>query len=171
MNENVLCVPPKDFKQACERVLNFLHARLGLGLWMVTRTEGEDWIVLTARDYAGYGIEEGDTFSWADSFCSRMVRDEGPRITADSDSVLAYAQAGIHEKFPIRAYVGVPIMDADGELFGTLCAIDPSTQPTRIVEELPLVELLAGLLSGMLSTEMKLNAQLKLNAHLRKPLV
>jgi len=34
-------------------VLAFLHRRLGFDLWMVTRTEGDNWIVLQTEDH-GY---------------------------------------------------------------------------------------------------------------------
>ena len=50
-----------SFEQASERVLDFLHDRLGMGLWMVTRVSGDDWIVLTSEDH-GYSIEAGAVF-------------------------------------------------------------------------------------------------------------
>ena len=68
-----------DFEAAGQRVLAFLHQRFGFGLWMVTRTEGEDWIVLQSEDH-GYGVKPGTVFRWADSFCSEMVKGNGPRI-------------------------------------------------------------------------------------------
>ncbi len=58
-----------DFASASRAVLSYLHRKLGFKLWMVTRTEGEDWIVLDAEDH-GYGVEAGTVFRWADSFCS-----------------------------------------------------------------------------------------------------
>ena len=51
MNEPVFL----NFESAARAVLSFLHRRVGFNLWMVTRTEGEDWIVLQAEDH-GYGV-------------------------------------------------------------------------------------------------------------------
>lgn len=48
-----------DFETAGRAVLAFLHRRLGFDLWMVTRTEGDDWIVLQSEDH-GYGVAPGD---------------------------------------------------------------------------------------------------------------
>ena len=62
-----------NFEQASKAVLAFLHQRLGLSLWMVTRTEGENWIVLSVEDDF-YQVESGAVFKWTDSFCSRMVQ-------------------------------------------------------------------------------------------------
>jgi diguanylate cyclase (GGDEF)-like protein len=126
---------------------------MGFGLWMVTRTEGEDWIVLQTEDHS-YGVAEGTVFRWTDSFCSRMVEGRGPRVAPDSDSVPAYAAAPIGRQVKIGAYVGVPLLRGDGGLFGTLCAIDPLPQPEAITKEQELIELLAALLSTILQAEL-----------------
>lgn len=119
---------------------------------MVTRTEGEDWIVLQAEDH-GYNVTDGTVFRWADSFCSRMVAGLGPRIAPRSNDVPAYASAPIGQQVKIGAYVGVPLRRADGALFGTLCAIDPDIQPESITHEQDLVDLLGDLLSSLLQME------------------
>lgn len=144
-----------DFESASRAVLAFLHQRLGFELWMVTRTEGDDWIVLQAEDH-GYGVKDGDVFLWADSFCSQMVQGLGPCIAPKSDLIPAYAAAPIGKQVNIGAYVGVPISDADGSLFGTLCAIDPNAQSESLRAELPLIELLGQMLSCLLVSELKL---------------
>jgi diguanylate cyclase len=144
-----------DFESTSRAVLSFLHNRLGFELWMVTRTEGDDWIVLQSEDH-GYGVKEGDVFRWADSFCSQMVQGLGPCIAPKSGLIPAYASAPIGKQVNIGAYVGVPISDADGSLFGTLCAIDPKEQPDSLEAELPLIELLGRMLSCLLVAELKL---------------
>lgn len=145
---------PPDFESAGRQVLAYLHRHLGFRLWMLTRTDGEDWIVLQAEDH-GYGVAEGTVFRWADSFCSRMVRNEGPRVAPDSSFVPAYREAPIARQIDIGAYVGVPIHAADGALFGTLCAIDPAPQDQALVDSQDLVELLATLLGTVLSLELR----------------
>jgi len=143
----------QNFETAARSVLSFLHRRLGFDLWMVTRTEGEDWVVLQAEDH-GYNVTDGTVFRWADSFCSRMVVGLGPRIAPRSDDIPAYASAPIGRQVKIGAYVGVPLRGADGDLFGTLCAIDPHAQPESITQEQELIDMLANLLSGLLQTEL-----------------
>lgn len=154
-----------DFESAGQAVLAFLHQRLGFGLWMITRTEEPDWIVLQAEDH-GYGVSAGTVLRWADSFCSEMVKGNGPRIAPDSAAVPAYAAAPIGRQLPISAYIGVPLTKADGGLFGTLCAIDPARQPGDIVREQRLVELLAALLSAILKTELRADETARRNERL-----
>jgi diguanylate cyclase (GGDEF)-like protein len=143
-----------DFKAASTEVLDYLHSQLGFRLWMVTRTESNDWIVLNAKDH-GYNVESGDVFRWTDSFCSRMVQGLGPQIAPRSDNVPAYAAAPIGQQVPIGAYVGVPLTRSGGELFGTLCAIDPEPMPDEIVTKLSLIELMSRLLTTILENELK----------------
>lgn len=148
-------MPLLDFDAASRRVLSHLRSQLALGLWMVTRTNGDDWIVLSALD-EHYGVSAGDVLVWSESLCSRMVRGDGPRVAPSTDDVEAYRNAPLSAQVPIGAYIGVPIMARDGELFGTLCGIDP--RPRSVGDLLPLVELLADLLSSVLGHELAAEA-------------
>lgn len=144
----------KDFHDAAGHVLEFLHDHFGFDLWMVTRVNSDDWIVLEAVDH-GYGVESGQVFSWADSFCSRMVTGAGPRVAGRSSDVPAYVEAEIGRKLSIGSYIGIPLADRDGALFGTLCAIDPAEHPEIGEAELPMLELFGNLLSLLLVREME----------------
>jgi diguanylate cyclase len=145
-----------DFASAAQAVMAFLHQRLGFGLWMVTRVEGDDWIVLQSEDH-GYGIAPGTVFSWAETFCAQMVQGHGPRVAPASAAVSAYAVAPIGQQMAIGAYIGVPLTKPDGTLFGTLCAIDPAQQPQSIKGDQDLIELLAALLSSILQSDLLAN--------------
>lgn len=149
-----------NFEAAGKAVLSFLYERIGFKLWMITRTEQNDWIVLQTADH-GYDVQPGTVFRWADSFCSEMVKGNGPRIAPNSDDVPAYLTAPIGQQVPIKSYIGVPLTYSDGSLFGTLCAIDPVQQPEALHAELELIELLAALLSTVLNAELETLAQIR----------
>ena len=152
--------PFTDFRVTAAEVLNYLHEKLGFSLWMITRTEGEDWIVLQAEDH-GYNVKEGDVFRWTDSFCSQMVQGKGPCIAPASNRVPAYASAPIGQQVSIAAYVGLPLTKPDGTLFGTLCAIDPEIQPESLVDEFSQLELISRMLGTILATELRAEAEMR----------
>lgn len=158
--------PFNTFYASAEQVLRHLQTRLGFQLWMVTRTVGDDWIVLFAAD-SGYGVQSGQVFRWADSFCSRMVQGLGPRIAPCSNEVPSYAAAPIGQQVLIGSYIGVPLTLSNGELFGTLCAIDPNPQTPAIVDEQASIELFAALLSRLLEAELRLEEQCRTSERLR----
>ncbi|WEJ62657.1 sensor domain-containing diguanylate cyclase [Thiomicrorhabdus lithotrophica] len=155
MNLDVTALPPfKDFESASRAVLTYLHEQLGFGLWMMTRTEGRDWIVLQVEDHY-YNVKEGTVFTWTDSFCSQMVQGFGPRVAPCSREIPVYEAAPIGQQVPIEAYIGVPVNNSDGTLFGTLCAIDPNPQNPDITQQLPVIELLARFLGTVLESDLK----------------
>lgn len=144
----------QNFESAGKAVLRFLHQRLGFALWMITRTEGDDWIVLQSEDH-GYHVKPGQVFKWSDSFCSHMVQGLTPQIAPHSDDVELYASAPIGKQVPIKAYIGFPLVKEDGSLFGTLCAIDPCAQSETLYQEQGLIEVLSNLLSMILQNELR----------------
>ena len=50
----------QNFQSASRATLAFLHQRFGFSLWMVTRTEGNDWIVLQSEKLQRTGWPPGD---------------------------------------------------------------------------------------------------------------
>ncbi len=151
-------VPFDNFETASRAALKFLHQHFGFKLWMMTRTEGTDWIVLQTEDN-GYNVAEGTVLKWADSFCSQMVQGLGPRIAPKSDEITVYANAPIGQQVPIGAYIGVPVTRKNGTLFGTLCAIDPEPQSSSIVNDQSLIEIIARLIGTVLESDLKILEQ------------
>jgi diguanylate cyclase len=143
-----------DFRGATRAVLLRLSEQLPLGLWMVTRTVDDDWIVLDAVDRS-YGVQRGDVFRWSDSLCARMVRGEGPMVAPRAAEVAAFADAPIRDTLEIGSYVGVPLAAPDGSLFGTVCAIDRKPHEAEMATALPEIMLLARLLSTVLHKELE----------------
>ncbi|RYY78583.1 MAG: GGDEF domain-containing protein [Moraxellaceae bacterium] len=147
-----------SFEEAGRAILRFLHDRFGFTLWAITRVESNNLILLQAEDH-GYGLKPGQIMCWANSLCSLMVAGKGPRIAPKTDDVAIYAQAPITHRVPIKAYVGQPIVWENGELFGTLCALDPAPQPDTIKQEESLLSLFGSLLSHILQNELKQQEQ------------
>jgi diguanylate cyclase (GGDEF)-like protein len=143
-----------DFPSACSAVLEYLHRKIGFDLWMVTRVEGEEWIILQVEDH-GYGVAPGSVFRWADTFCYEMVKGAGPNIAPRVDCVKVYADAALGRNVRIGAYVGFPLTREDGSLFGTLCAVHPAPQPPAITAEQPLIALLTRMLSTVLAADLR----------------
>jgi diguanylate cyclase (GGDEF)-like protein len=149
-----------SFESAGQGILKFLHQRLGFDLWMITRTEGDDWIVLQTEDH-GYGVKPGQVFRWVDSFCSHMVKGDGPCIAPRSNDIELYATAPIARQVNIQAYIGQPLLKSNGELFGTLCAIDPKPRDETLKKEKDLIEFMAALLTHLLHIDLKQTEQLR----------
>ncbi len=147
--------PFVDFAAAAREVLHDLQGRLGLRLWLVTRLVGEHQVVLHSRDAPlGYGVSPGMVLSWEGSLCAAMVAGDGPHIAPRVADFPAFFSAPNREQAPIEAYVGFPLVQPDGGIFGTLCAFDPEPQPETLRDAEGLIRLQARLLSTMLHLEL-----------------
>ena len=153
MTDALALTPYDTFDAASIGAVELLHAQLGMGLWLVTRTVGDDWIVLQSLGTEPrYSVKTGDVLRWSDSFCSRMVRGEGPNIAGRADDIAAYREAPVGRAMPIGSYVGLPMKTPDGQLFGTLCAIDPHTKQNLDLGA-PLLQTVGRLLATVLARE------------------
>ncbi len=128
--------PYGGFAEASQGLIERLQRKHGFGLVMMTRRQGKDWLVLQAAD-RDYGIKAGDLLRWSDSFCALMVEDHGPMFTNNKDEVPLYRDSNVADQLPITSYLGIPICRGSGELFGTLCAIDPQPLDKNISRDLP----------------------------------
>jgi diguanylate cyclase len=140
------------FDDACAAVVAYLSEAIPMGYWSVSRYDGTDQLYLAVDDRA-YGKVAGDHHAWADSFCQYSVTGQAPAIAPDAMAVPLYAQAGVAQELRIGAYIGVPVRRADGELFGTICGLDPEVQSPELAAQAPLLGLLSTLLGTILEAD------------------
>ena len=153
--------PGMGFQEASAAVVDYLKSVLPMGFWAVTRFDGSRQLYLEVRDDS-YGLGAGGSHDWDDSFCVNMVAGKTPRIAPDAMSIPEYAAAGVAKKIDIGAYVGIPITRGDGELFGTLCGLDPSPKSDEMLQHAPLLEILGVLLSTILDADLERTSQARL---------
>ncbi len=150
-------MPVRSFDAACALVISYLSEVAPMGLWAVTRiTEGNQLVLVSSGDTYPVGV--GDAFPFAASLCSRMVSGAAPRIAPDVAHTPGYADLAAAVPIAVGAYVGTPIAMPDGELFGTVCGLDPHAQPEEMTELQPLLDLLSSLLSAVLAGDLHATA-------------
>ena len=153
MVTGALELPPLTrFSEACALVVAYLGKTIPLAFWSVSRFDGERQTYVCVQDGA-YGKTAGGSHAWSDSFCQHMVTGSTPQIAPDAMAVPQYAAAGVAQVLSIGAYVGVPICDGDGSLFGTLCGMDPAIQSGELLDQAPLLHMLAALLGQTLHAD------------------
>jgi DNA-binding NarL/FixJ family response regulator len=140
-----------DFAENARATLTYLHEQLGLGLWVVTQHDKDRWVALQANG-TYYDIKPGTVMRWSDAFCSKMVSGEGPRTAANIDEEPVYASMRDAQGLQVNAYLGAPIELHGGDVFGSVCALDPDPQSADELERvLPVAEDLAMLLGRQAS--------------------
>lgn len=151
MAESAEVGPWQGFPEAAAAAVQMLHTRVGLALWLVTRVEGADQVVVAA-DPPGL-LPVGAAAPWQEGYCWRMVRGEGPKVAPVLAAVPAYAGLRQGQQPRVRAYLGVPLRRPDGTLYGTVCGFGTRAQPATLAQHLPMVELVTGLLATILALD------------------
>jgi hypothetical protein len=150
--------PYSSFEAAAKEILQYLHHQFGFDLWTVSRLDGEEAIIVQAVDRR-YGLQKGKAFKWSDLICKRMVEGQGPNIVPNLADAPVYLSAPQASEFSIGAYVGYPLCDSDGQVFGTLCGVATKPQPKDIEQSESTFTLYSKLLSTLLSMDLQLKSR------------
>ncbi len=145
--------PQMEFDEAARLVRGYLHEHVPLAFWAVTRVENGRQTYLFLAEDNSYGLPQGGSHLWQDSFCIHMASGAAPAHAADAQAVPAYAAAAVNEAIDIGAYAGAPIREPDGSLFGAICGLDPQvrTDDLAFTSAAPLLQLLGQLLTMVLA--------------------
>ena len=93
---------------------------------------------------------------WTDTRCCKMAEGSGPNFASCAPAVPAYADAPLSADITVEAYIGYPLPGRNGELLGTMCAIDPNPQPPTIRDRMADVYAVAQALALLISQELDL---------------
>jgi diguanylate cyclase (GGDEF)-like protein len=150
------------FEHAARLVLDYLHEQMPLAFWAVTRVENgrQTYLYLDADN--GYGLRQGDSQPWEDSYCIHMAAGRAPAVARDAQAVAVYPDAAVNQLLDIGTYAGAPITEPDGSLFGAICGLDPNTHTDdpRMAGAEPLLSMLGQLLTAALATDRIQNSAL-----------
>lgn len=141
-----------SFEQATAQVVATLQDQLPMGLWAVTRRDGDEQVFVEVTG-TEYDITSGHTAAWEGSLCQAML-EGAPALTTDASTVSHYQGTGPVTEWPVRTYLASPIATPDGGVYGTLCGYAPGAGDLAALQAMaPVVALLADLLGQVLVSE------------------
>lgn len=146
-------VPWRDWCSAAQGALRFLAAYVGWDVWLVTQVDGDRQVVLLA--HPSDVLRPGTELPWERSFCRQMIEGNAPRLATVTAAVPEYARRTTGPVPAVAAYVGVPLVMADGTMFGTLCGFAFRAKPRSAARELSVVEAAARMLSTLIAAGME----------------
>lgn len=106
----------------------------GKMLFIGNITEDTFSIIKSIDNGTGIPIEENLEIRLKESYCQQIFfGNREPLIINDSKSHPFTSKLAVTNDLNIQSYIGVPIFYKDGEMFGTLCAID--SKPSYFTEK------------------------------------
>lgn len=106
-------------------LLDVVCAATGMGFAAVARVTPERWIAGAVHDQLRFGLRPGDELPVETTICHEIRRSNKPVIIDHVSFNFTYQHHPTPSLYGFEAYVSFPIVRRSGEVFGTLCAIDP----------------------------------------------
>jgi diguanylate cyclase len=158
--------PYESLEEGLTALIKCLSLFVPFRLWMVSRVHGSESNVLVAED-KHHDVTPGTVGHWPDSYCSRMVEGLGPCFAPDAQAIPVYAAAPANQTMLIGAYIGQPLVSADGTLLGALCGVDPQPKPEFTSAQEYLVETITRTMSALIAGKLSLDQARQEEAKLR----
>ncbi|HWH30390.1 MAG TPA: EAL domain-containing protein, partial [Mycobacteriales bacterium] len=121
----------------------------------LTRVRDGEQQVVAVRNTADLVVADGGRWPWDTSLCATALRDGS---TAMSDVDVRYGDNLHVLELGLASYLGVPILGADGDAVGTLCAASTSRIDVP-AETLAVVQVYAGLVAQQLLADGEVGQQ------------
>lgn len=127
-------IPSKDGTfPSFHSCLELACAVSGMRVALVGEVSNDEWRAIHALDRAGMGISAGLRLDLINTFCRDVTATGAAVWFSDSQQDPIHCSSPIPAAHGFRSYISVPVVLADGRVYGTLCTLDP--EPRQVTEE------------------------------------
>ena len=104
-------------------------------------------------DTASFDLHEGDELPLEETYCVRMADGRIPNVVPDTSQEPEVAGLPVTADAGLGAYVGVPIVAADGRLLGSFCCLSHEPDPTLVDRDIRFLHVLARLVADRIERQ------------------
>lgn len=134
-------------------LLGVLRSRLGLDTaWLSCFRDGMQVFEVLDGDAEALGLSSGERSSLSGSYCVRVIDGRLPAVIPDTIANQTTAALPITRELGLGAYVGVPVLDADGATLGTVCAVSQHAKPDLADVDVRIVRHVAELIGALMES-------------------
>ncbi len=141
---------------AVPSILEIVSAMTGLRFAAVARVTKDSWTACAVLDKIGFGLTVGGELEVTTTLCHEIRATHVPIVIEKASEDLAYCSHPTPRMYGFESYISVPIIRRSGEVFGTICALDPLPAKLRDGKTLEMVQLYAELIAAQIEVEEQL---------------
>lgn len=135
--------------------LSFIRTHLEMDVAYVSEFVGDEMVF---RDVCAPGFEKtikvGATLPLRDTYCHYVVGGHLPELIPDTSLEPFTANFAATQNFPVRSYLGVPILRADGSIYGMFCSFGKTARPTLNGRDLEVARAFASLAGDQVNAKL-----------------
>lgn len=146
-------------------ILSMVKHLTGMRFAAVARVTERNWVACAVDDSIDFGLKPGGELVLESTICHEIRQHRKPVIFGHASTHPLFSLHHTPKTYGLESYISIPIIRADGEFFGTLCAID--SVPANLDEPAiaQTLTLFAQLIAMSLDTQRHLEAtQTQLNS-------
>jgi len=139
-------------------ILSMVKHMTGMRFAAVARVTESKWIACAVDDSIDFGLLPGGELVLESTICHEIRQHHQPVIFGHASQHPLFSTHHTPKTYGLESYISIPIIKADGEFFGTLCAIDsvPANLDDPAIEKT--LTLFAQLIAMSLDTQGHLHA-------------
>ena len=139
-------------------ILSMVKHITGMRFAAVARVTEKNWVACAVDDSIDFGLKPGDELVLESTICHEIRQHQQPVIFGHASLHPIFSLHHTPRTYGLESYISIPIVKADGEFFGTLCAID--SVPAKLDEPAiaKTLTLFAQLIAMSLDTQTRLHA-------------
>jgi signal transduction histidine kinase len=142
--------------KAIPMILQVVTRITGMRFAAVARVTETSWTCCAAYDLIDFGLKPGDELKLETTICNEIRQHHQPVVFGHASDHPTFSSHPTPKLYGFESYISIPIMRADGEFFGTLCALDPHAADLDAPEIVESMELFAQLIALNLDMEERL---------------
>lgn len=140
---------------AVPKILDVVGRMTGMGFVAIARVTSDQWVCCAVRDTISFGLKEGGELK-VETTIRNEIRQHGQTIVINDVETGAFCNHPTPAMYGFRSYISAPIIQSDGTIWGTLCAIDPQPRDLKRPEILGSFQLLGELIAAQLELNRRL---------------
>lgn len=110
--------------EAVPIILSMVKHVTGMRFAAIARVTDQHWVACAVDDSIDFGLQPGGELVLESTICHEIRQHRQPVLFTNAREHPVYSEHHTPKTYQLESYVSIPIVTANGDFFGTLCAID-----------------------------------------------
>jgi signal transduction histidine kinase len=137
-------------------ILDVVCRTTGMGFAVIARVTEARWIACAVKDEMAFGLKACDELKVETTICTEIQQGRSAVVIDNVSHDPVYRDHPTPRMYSFKSYISMPILLADGSVFGTLCAIDPEPREVNTPAIIDMFRMFSDVIAGHIDSSDRL---------------